>query len=44
MATIQWRLEVNALTVPESYKVCYISRDSIGPDGLAKSLKISADA
>lgn len=38
MATIQWRPEVNALTVPQSYKIRYVSRDSIGTDGLAAAM------
>lgn len=38
MSTIQWRPEVNALTVPQSYKICYVSRDSVGTDGLATAM------
>ncbi len=35
MPTIQWRPEVNVLTVPQSYKIRFISRDSAGTDDLA---------
>lgn len=35
MSTVQWRPEVNALTVPQSYKIRYIPRGSSGTDTLA---------
>lgn len=38
MATIQCRLEVNALTVPQSYKIRYVARDSAGTDALVAAM------
>jgi hypothetical protein len=38
MASIQCRPEVNALTVPQSYKLRYVPRDSMGTDGLAAAM------
>jgi hypothetical protein len=38
MAPIQCRPEVNALTVPQSYKITYVSSGSIGTDGLAAAM------
>lgn len=35
MATIQWRPEVNALTVPQSYKMRYLPKRSLGTDDMA---------
>lgn len=35
MKTVQWRPEVNALTMPQSYSVRYVPRDTIGYEGLA---------
>lgn len=38
MATIQCRLEVNALTVPQSYKIRFVPRDSMDTDGIAAAM------
>ena len=38
MAKIQWRPEVNVLTVPPSYKIRFVSRDSAGTDDLAVAM------
>jgi hypothetical protein len=38
MASIQWRPEVNALTVPQSYKIRCVHRDSMGTDELAAAM------
>ena len=38
MATIQWRPEVNPLTVPPSYKLRYIPRGVVGIDDLAAEI------
>ncbi len=38
MASIQCRPEVNALTVPQSYKLRFVPRDSMGTDGLAAAM------
>ncbi|MGX9728942.1 MAG: hypothetical protein ACTFAK_16990 [Candidatus Electronema sp. VV] len=38
MATIQWRPEVNVLTVPSSYKIRFVPRDSAGTDDLAAAM------
>lgn len=38
MATIQWRPEVNALTIPQSYKIRYLPQNVIGTDGLAAEI------
>jgi len=38
MATIQWRPEVNVLTVPQSYKIRFVPRDSSGTDDLAAAM------
>lgn len=38
MATIQWRPEVNVLTVPQSYKIRFVPRDSAGTDDLAAAM------
>ena len=35
MTSIQWHPEVNALTVPQSYKIRSAYRDSMGTDDLA---------
>ncbi len=38
MATIQWRPEVNALTVPQSYRVRYLPRNVVGYDEVAEEV------
>ncbi|WP_339135233.1 MAG: hypothetical protein WGN25_17405 [Candidatus Electrothrix sp. GW3-4] len=38
MAKIQWRPEVNVLTVPQSYKIRFVPRDSAGTDDLAVAM------
>jgi len=38
MASIQCRPEVNALTVPQSYKMRFVPRDSMGTDGLVAAM------
>ncbi|XCN72907.1 MAG: hypothetical protein Q3M24_21935 [Candidatus Electrothrix aestuarii] len=38
MAKIQWRPEVNVLTVPQSYKIRFVPRDSDGTDDLAVAM------
>jgi hypothetical protein len=38
MSTIQWRPEVNALTVPQSYKMRFVPHDVIGTDELAAEI------
>ncbi len=38
MASIQCRLEVNVLTVPQSYKIRFVPRDSAGTDDLAAAM------
>ena len=38
MASIQWRPEVNVLTVPQSYKIRFVPRDSAGTDDLAAAM------
>jgi hypothetical protein len=38
MASIQWRPEVNVLTVPQSYKIRFVPRDSVGTDELAAAM------
>jgi len=38
MASIQWRPEVNVLTVPQSYKIRFVPRDSDGTDDLATAM------
>ncbi len=38
MATIQWRPEVNALTTPQSYKMRFLPRASIGMNELAAEI------
>jgi len=38
MASIQWRPEVNVLTVPQSYKIRFVPRDSSGTDDLAAAM------
>ena len=38
MPTIQWRPEVNLLTVPSSYKIRFVSRDSAGTEDLAVAM------
>jgi len=35
MKTVQWRPEVNALTMPQSYSVRHIPRDTVGYAGIA---------
>ncbi len=35
MKTVQYRLEVNALTMPQSYSVRHIPRDTVGYEGIA---------
>ena len=35
MSTIQWRPEINALTVPQSYWIRFVSRNSAGIEDLA---------
>ena len=34
MATIQWRPSVNALTTPQSYKIRFVPRNSLGKDDI----------
>lgn len=34
MATIQWRPSVNALTTPQSYKIRFVSRNTLGKDDI----------
>jgi hypothetical protein len=38
MATIQWRPEVNALTIPQSYKIRYLPRSTVGDKELAAEI------
>lgn len=38
MSTIQWRVEINVLTVPPSYKIRFVPRDSAGTDELALAM------
>ncbi len=38
MASIQWRPEVNVLTVPQSWKIRFVPRDSDGTDDLAAAM------
>uniref|UniRef100_UPI0040568AA9 hypothetical protein n=1 Tax=Candidatus Electronema sp. TaxID=2698783 RepID=UPI0040568AA9 len=38
MKTVQWRPEPNALTMPPSYSVRHIPRDTIGYDGIAERM------
>ncbi|CAK8721411.1 DUF4469 domain-containing protein [Candidatus Electronema halotolerans] len=38
MASIQWRPEVNVLTVPQSYKIRFVPRDSAGTDDIAAAM------
>ncbi|MCW5212352.1 hypothetical protein VU04_05535, partial [Desulfobulbus sp. TB] len=38
MPTIQWRPEPNVLTVPSSYKIRFVPRDSAGTDELAVAM------
>ena len=38
MPTIQWRPEVTVLTVPPSYKIRFVPRDSSGKDDLAVAM------
>lgn len=38
MKTVQWRPEPNALTMPPSYSVRHIPRDTIGYDGVAERM------
>ncbi len=38
MASLQWRPEVNALTVPQSYKIRCVPRDSMDTDGIAAAM------
>ncbi|WP_417914378.1 hypothetical protein [Candidatus Electronema sp. JM] len=35
MKTVQWRPEVNSLTMPQSYSVRHIPRETVGYDGVA---------
>ena len=35
MATVQWRVEVNALTTPQSYRIIFVPRNSVGNSDLA---------
>jgi hypothetical protein len=38
MASIQWRPEVNALTVPQSYKMRYLPQKTVGSEELAAEI------
>ena len=38
MATIQWRPEVNALTYPQSCRICFVSRNTAGEGIFTESL------
>lgn len=38
MATIQWRPAVNALTVPQSYKILFVPRNTVGYSELAAEI------
>ena len=38
MASIQWRPEYNVLTVPPSWKIRFVPRDSVGTDELAAAM------
>lgn len=38
MATIQWRPAVNALTVPQSYKIVFVPRNKVGYSELAAEI------
>ena len=38
MATIQWKPEVNTLTVPQSYQILYLPRNVVGYEDLAKEI------
>ncbi|WP_446011518.1 hypothetical protein [Candidatus Electrothrix sp.] len=38
MAKIQWRPEVNVLTIPRSYKIRFIPCDSAGTEELAVAM------
>lgn len=38
MSSIEWRPEVNALTVPPSYKIRYLPKDTVSTDGLAAEI------
>ncbi len=35
MKTVQWRPEVNTLTMPQSYSVRHIPKDTVGYAGIA---------
>ncbi|MCW5206925.1 hypothetical protein VU08_08390, partial [Desulfobulbus sp. F5] len=38
MPTIQWRPAVNALTVPQSYKMLFVPRNTVGYSELAAEI------
>ena len=38
MSTIQWRPAVNALTVPQSYKILFVPRSTVGYSELAAEI------
>ena len=40
MSTIQWRPEINALTVPQSYWIRFVSRNSAGIEDLASDIAL----
>jgi hypothetical protein len=40
MSTIQWRPEINALTVPQSYWIRFVSRNSAGIEDLAEDIAL----